>query len=178
MRKRPRARNNGETCPKCGGIVAPTKLLYPVAEKNYHLDGFISAEWKTLHQHLKNAFMISVFGYGAPKSDISAIELMKSAWGHVDQRAMEQTEIIDIRCESDLCETWEPFIHSHHYEIHPSFYESWIANHPRRTGEAYLNQYIESKYINNNSVPKELAFPELWAWFDPLLDIEKRHERV
>jgi hypothetical protein len=168
------ARINGSLCSKCGFVIEPTKLLYPVAEKDYHLDGFISAQWEELGQHLQSAFMITIFGYGAPQSDVSAIDLMKSAWGNVNQREMEQTEIIDIRNEDDLCNTWEPFIHSHHYETHSSFYDSWIANHPRRTGEAYINQYIDAQFIDNNPIPKEFAFPELWAWFDRLKQVEEQ----
>lgn len=163
---------NGNRCSKCGRVFTPTKLLYPVAEKNYHLSGFISSQWEELSQYLKSAFMITIFGYGAPQSDVSAINLMKSAWGEVIQREMEQTEIIDIRSEDDLCSTWEPFIHTHHYETHSSFYDSWIANHPRRTGEAYINQYWNAQFIDNNPIPKEFAFPELWAWFDRLKKVE------
>ena len=167
---------NGNRCSKCGCVFTPTKLLYPVVEKNYHLNGFISSQWEELSQYLKSAFMITVFGYGAPQSDISAIDLMKSAWGEVSQREMEQTEIIDRRSEDDLCNTWEPFIHSHHYETHSSFYDSWIANHPRRTGEAYINQYWNAQFIDNNPIPKEIAFQELWAWFDRLKRVEEPHE--
>lgn len=166
---------NGNRCSKCGCTLTPTKLLYPIAEKNYHLNGFISSQWEELNQHLKSAFMVSIFGYGAPQSDVSAIDLMKSAWGDVNTREMEQTEIIDIRSEDDLQNTWGPFIHSHHYETHSSFYDSWIANHPRRTGEAYINQYWNAQFIDNNPIPKELAFPDLWAWYEPLKQAEDRH---
>lgn len=168
----------GNRCSKCRSVFTPTKLLYPIAEKNYHINGFISSQWDELNQHLKSAFMITIFGYGAPQSDVSAIELMKSAWGNVNQRKMEQTEIIDIRSKDDLRNTWDPFIHTHHYEIHSSFYESWIANHPKRTGEAYINQYWNGQFIDNNPIPKKLAFPELWSWYDPLMQVENRHENT
>lgn len=165
---------NGNRCRKCDCILEPTKLLYPISKKNYHLNGFISSQWSELDHYLRNAFMITIFGYGAPQSDISAIDLMKSAWGDINQRVMEQTEIIDIKSEDDLCSTWEPFIHSHHYEIHSSFYESWIANHPRRSGEAYLNQYLDAQFIDNNPIPKDRSFPELWSWYAPLKEVEER----
>jgi hypothetical protein len=167
---------NGNKCSHCGQAFKPTKLLYPVSEKNYHLDGFISLQWEELHQHLTNAFMMSIFGYSAPKSDVSAIELMKSAWGNVAERSMEQIEIIDIKSDDDLRETWKEFIHTHHYETHSSFHDSWIANHPRRTGEAYINQYWEAQFINNNPIPKDLPFPQLWEWYRPLRKIEKQKE--
>jgi len=169
---------NGNRCSKCGCVLTPTRLLYPVAEKNYHLNGFISSQWKELSEHLQSAFMITIFGYGAPQSDVSAIDLMKSAWGDASKKEMEQTEIIDIRTEDDLRGTWEPFIHTHHFEKHSCFYKSWIANHPRRTGEAYINQYCNSHFIDNNPIPEKLAFTDLWAWFEPLKQVEDRHENT
>ena len=164
---------NGNTCSRCGVRLVPSRLLYPISEKNYHLDGFTSLQWKDLEQAMKNAFMITMFGYGAPKSDVSAIELLKGGWGDKYQRNLEQTEIIDIRDESDLRSTWEPFIHTHHYEVHDDFYDSWIANHPRRTGEAWINQYIDALYIDDNPIPKDADFPELWEWFDKLREVEE-----
>jgi len=163
----------GNKCSKCDCFLAPTKLLYPIAKKDYQLDAFIDGQWKELKCQLQNTFMITIFGYSAPQSDVSAIDLMKSAWGNVNQRDMEQTEIIDIRSEDDLCSTWEPFIHTHHYETHCDFYDSWISNHPRRTGEAYINQYLMTKFIDNNPIPKEFGFEKLWGWYDQLKQVEE-----
>lgn len=165
--------NNGSSCSVCGKLLTPTKLLYPVGEKNYHLDEFISRQWATLADVLKHAFMITIFGYGAPTSDKSAIELLKNAWGSVNDRELEESEIIDKRKEDDLRETWAPFIHTHHYRVVTSFYDSWIANHPRRTGEAYWNQFLEAKFIENNPLPAKANFPELWEWFQKLQDVEE-----
>jgi len=165
----------GYKCPKCDNPFSSSKLLYPITEKNYHLDEFISVQWEELQEYLEDTFMITIFGYGAPNSDVSAIDLMKSAWGDVNQRNMEQTEIIDIKDEDVLHDTWQPFIHSHHYETYKSFYDSWIANHPRRTGEAYLNQYIDAKFINTNPVPVNYNFTELWSWFEQLKSVEDQN---
>ncbi len=164
--------NNGAKCHHCGEPLTKTKLLYPVAEKNYHLDEFISRQWATMEDLLKHAFMVSIFGYGAPASDASAIELLKNAWGSIDDRSMEEFELIDIRGEDDLRETWSPFIHTHHYRIESDFYSSWIANHPRRTGEAYMNQFIKAQFIENNPLPVSSDFNELWDWFDKLQEVE------
>lgn len=167
--------NNGDKCSQCGEMLIPTKLLYPIGEKNYQLDEFISRQWVTLQDLLSQTFMITIFGYGAPVSDASAIELMKSAWGDVEDRVLEETEIIDIRNEDELRELWDPFIHTHHYRVENNFYDSWIANHPRRTGEAYWNQFIEAKFIENNPLPKEANFDELWEWFGVLQEVEDKH---
>jgi hypothetical protein len=164
-------------CSKCKKPFQPVQLLYPIKQKNYHEDSYLSAQWKELESHMKGAFMITMFGYGAPKSDISAIELLKSAWGKIEKREMEQTEIIDIRSEEDLHETWKPFIHSHHYDIYSSFYDSWIAKHPRRTGEAYWNQYYEAMFIDDNPIPHSLNFEDLWNWFGTLYNVEQQKSK-
>lgn len=167
--------NNGSLCRHCGEPLTRTQLLYPVGEKNYHLDDFISRQWATMAHLLKHAFMVSIFGYGAPASDASAIALLKNAWGSVDDRNMEELEIIDVRDEDDLHETWSPFIHSHHYRIENTFYDSWIANHPRRTGEAYLNQFLKAEFIESNPLPRNAPFEELWSWYDRLQEVEDAH---
>ncbi len=163
---------NWNPCSRCGEPFAPTKLFYPISEKNYHLDGFISTQWKELELAMKDGFMITIFGYGAPKSDVSAIELLKHGWGDISQRGFEQTEIINKLPEDELLATWTAFIHADHYDVYESFYDSWIANHPRRTGEAWLNQYIDTMYLEGNPIPKELDFAELWNWFGKLHDAE------
>jgi hypothetical protein len=167
--------NNDTRCHKCGEQLLRTKLLYPVGEKNYHLDEFISRQWTTLADLLKHTYMVSIFGYGAPTSDASAIALLKEAWGSVDSRSMEEFEVIDVRNEGDLRETWSPFIHSHHYRVENTFYNSWVANHPRRTGEAYINQFLNAQFIDNNPLPKSANFEDLWAWYDRLQEVEDAH---
>ncbi len=165
--------NNGEVCGQCGKRLVPTRLLYPIGNKDYNLDEFISRQWITFQHVLEKAFMITIFGYGAPVSDAGAIKLMKSAWSGKRKRELEETEIIDIKSEEELIKTWKPFIFSHHYRIKKTFYDSWIAKHPRRTGEAYLNQFIEAKFIEDNPLPKDAGFDALWQWFDVLQAVEK-----
>jgi len=82
---------------------------------------------------------------------------------------------ITIQSDDEVSRNWEPFIHTHHYELHPDFYSSWIANHPRRTGEDYWNQYLEAKFISDNPIPKNLGFPELWKWYAQFREAEQRH---
>ena len=123
--------------------------------------------------------MVTIFGYGAPASDTRAIELLKKAWGSTESRHMEEFEIIDVRDANDLAGIWSPFIHSHHYRIENSFYKSWIANHPRRTGEAYLNQFINAMFIESNPLPKYASFEQLWEWYGKLQAVEdaKKHNK-
>lgn len=163
----------GGRCSRCGKPFEASKLLYPVATKSYDDDPAIADAWRMARESFKSAFMVTIFGYGAPQSDAAAIQLLDKAWGGGRQRAMEQFEIIDVRPETELVRAWKRFIHSHHYEVHQSPYDSWLFNHPRRSGEAYLNQYVNALFIEDNPLPRNVAFNELWAWFGPLIEREK-----
>jgi hypothetical protein len=166
----------GQPCSQCGQTFAPSKLLFPVARKNYQDDPFTVREWKAARWYLENCFMFTIFGFSAPKTDVEAVGLLKDAWGDVEERQFEQTEVIN-RPGSDhdaLRATWDPFIHTHHYDIFDSFFDSWSANHPRRTGEAYWSQYLEAQFITDNPVPREGSdLAGLVEWFRPLLEVEE-----
>ncbi|HRN87908.1 MAG TPA: hypothetical protein PK271_04840 [Hyphomicrobium sp.] len=159
-------------CPKCETPFTPSRLLYPIAQKNYTSDPFIAAEWAGLRTALSQAFAITIFGYGAPTSDLEAVRLMEEAWGNVEDRELEQTEIIDIRSEDDLKETWNPFIHTHHYDIHSAFDDSWIRHHPRRSCEALWAQNMDVRFVENNPLPATDDLSELRSWFADLLIAE------
>ncbi len=163
-------------CSVCHEPLTRSRLLYPIADKNYTSDPFISAEWSGLKAYLRDAFVLTFFGYGAPTSDAAAIALMKGAWGDVEQRELEQTEIVDIKEEDELTKSWEPFIHTHHYDIARSFDESWLGKHPRRTIEAACQQILEAKFIDENPAPQGLALLDLQKWYQELAAFEDQPE--
>ncbi len=163
-----RRMGNEFLCPVCHEPYKATKLLFPIKEKNYASDGFIKTQWKIFEEALRRAFMITIFGYGGPKTDAKAIEAMKIAWGGAENRVLEQTAFItrDPSDEDRLISEWTDFVFSHHYSIYGDYFESWIANHPRRTGEAWWNQNLEAKFISNNPAPRAKTLPELQQWFE------------
>ena len=81
-------------------------------------------------------------------------------------------EIIDIRDEGVLEDAWRPFIHTHHFRIHRDTYDSWTLNHPRRTGEAFTNQFLNALFIEDNPVPRDLDLAGFHNWMRPLFDVE------
>lgn len=161
-------------CSKCECSFEPTPLLYPVEQKGYSNSPFIHAQWQDLHDALREACLLTIFGYSAPSSDVEAINLLQAAWGAAEQRNMEQIEIIDIKPESVLHATWSNFIHSHHYGTTSDFYESSIARHPRRTGEAYAATHLYGMWEHSHPLPKDAGFQELWSWYAPLVEHERR----
>lgn len=165
-------------CRICGRPFTPTRLLYPIEQKNYNQDAYISAEWQTLRNYLKHAYMLTIFGYGAPQSDVDAIQIMKQAWGHVEERHLEEVEIINLRSEDELRQTWDPFIHTHHYQVCKDFYESWIGNHPRRSCDAMWNQLMELQFLESNKIPKKYGFEKLLKWYEPLIEAERASKQA
>ncbi len=156
---------NGSVCGRCGKPLMPSALLYPVAQKNYSADFFISTEWGALRQYLGAAFVLTIFGYGAPTSDIEALELMQSAWGDRYHRDLEEIEIIDLKPQNELKQTWAPFIHTHHYRTANDFYSSILASFPTRTCESLWQELMEIEFLNYGCrIPRSAPFEELWNW--------------
>jgi hypothetical protein len=162
------------TCRNCGGPLVRSPLLYPVSKKNYQKHPAIKIHWSNCETTLTNACALTIFGYGSPQTDIEAIRLMKKGWGPPSRRNLEQIELIDVKSEDDLTTTWAPFIHSNHYTIQRSFYDSYIARFPRRSGEALWTQHMEIKFPDPHIFPQEADFLDLYRWLQPRIDAEQQ----
>lgn len=172
----------GSTSKHTGNYYKPTQLLFPVKHKNYSKDIFIRRAWEMLQRRLNikecNTLNITIFGYSAPKSDEEARNMMEKAWGNVDDRCIEQFEIIDIREEKDVIDSWKDFIYPGHYDYVKDFFDSSLALYPRRTDEAYWCRYHSTTeteaFVEDNRVPKDFkTFEEMWEWYQPLINAEK-----
>ncbi len=169
-----------------GGFLEPTKLLYPVEQKNYTDDEFINLEWDRVKFWLakeNGTVRATIFGYGAPVSDVEAVSLLNDAWGTPDDRQMEQFEVIDITPEKELRKRWDGFIHSSHYDVTSNYFGSSLAHNPRRTSESYFSIYqplTPSESIRaSNPVPQNFkTLEELWEWHKPLIEAEERAEKI
>ena len=167
-----------------GGYFEPTNLLYPVEQKNYTDDPFINVEWERVKYWLSKetgTVRATIFGYGAPASDLEAVSLLNNAWGTPDDREMEQFEIIDITPENELVDRWKGFIHSHHYDTADNYFDSILGLNPRRTSESYFSHYMpmspDEAFRKNNPVPRDFeTLEELWEWHKPLIEAEERKE--
>ena len=167
-----------------GNLMEPTRLLYPVDKKNYNDDEFINIEWERVKYWLKSKSTkrVTIFGYGAPKTDVEAITLMNQAYGTAEKRNMEQFEIIDIKPEKEVVKTWEGFIHSHHYDYSNDYFESSLAYNPRRTFESYfqhnLPMTISEAFSKSNPIPSDIkSLKELWDWHKNLIEAENEWKK-
>ena len=165
-----------------GHVYKPTRLLYPVTQKDYNRDEFISREWDRLKRGLNHAKLITIFGYGAPDADVEAVELMSRAWGDPGQRNIEQVELIDVQPMEVLTQRWRRFIYLGHDEYHTNYFQSSLACFPRRTGETYMHQnhpstLAEALLDELNPIPERFdSLEAMWEWHRPLIHEENQHE--
>ena len=166
--------NVGMTC-KCGKTLRPMKLLFPVKKKDYNSDVAISKSWKVLSNALEVAYMVTIFGYSAPKSDVEAVSMMKKAWGPVSKKNLEEIEIIDIRDEDEVINSWNQFIHTHHYSYHTNFFGATLAHYPRRTCEATFDRLMNCIWLDGSKGFKEgMEFADIERVIGDLTEEEER----
>ena len=111
-------------------------------------------------------------------SDVEALHMMKTAWGDIGSRNLEQFEFIDIRPEKDVISSWSQFVHSHHYYYQNDYFKSSLALYPRRTDEAFFCHFLPTtpaeSFVDSNPVPTNLStLQELWEWHEDLIAKEK-----
>ncbi|MEA1994892.1 MAG: hypothetical protein U9N18_01870 [Campylobacterota bacterium] len=178
-------KNDGSSGPagwhskKTLGYFEPVRLLYPVTNKDYNSDKFIKSQWDAVTRCLKKSQRVTIFGYSAPKSDVEAISLFQKAWGSVDDRNMEEFELIDVREKLEVKDSWKTFIHTHHYTFHNSFFSCSIAEHPRRSVESYIHWAMptteDEAFQEGNPVPENFeSLEQMWEWYNPLIEAEKK----
>jgi len=163
----------GDTCEKCGQLLQPTTLLYPVRNKDYSADLFIANEWSVLKHFLNEAYMVTIFGYSAPTTDAAAVDVMLKTWGDNPTFELGQVNIVDIKPEAELEKTWKPFFCRSHFGIHEKLSTTWILRHPRRSGEALAMATLQNAPWQDNPFPQFKSLSELHRWIAPLVSEEK-----
>jgi hypothetical protein len=164
----------GDHCPRCFELFQPDQLLFPVAKKDYSSDPSIKKAWEVTRVALRDALAVTIFGYSAPSSDKDAVSIMQEAWGSPEKRQFEAFEIIDLKPRDEVRANWAGFVYSDHYRTYTNLRDSMLARHPRRSGEAFVNQYIDGKFLEGNPVIEARTLNELHDWFRPLVAVEER----
>ncbi|MFR9547199.1 MAG: hypothetical protein SNJ29_16735 [Rikenellaceae bacterium] len=167
-------------CKNCGDSYYPSQILFPVKKKDYNSDEHLKLQWNGVLDEIKEAAIITIFGYSAPSSDVEAIQLMLKAFDRFGDkgRIYDTIEIIDKPGISQelLYTRWENFITptNDHVEILDSFFDSYMARFPRRSIEGYVKSKFEGCFIDNASNPyqENMNFEELKSLVKPLIDNE------
>ena len=127
-----------EHCPECLKQLSDVPLLYPIEQKDYSADPFIRRNWHAANVLFRDAFTLTIFGYGAPASDKDAVELLRSAWLTRSNRRLEHIEIIDTEERPCLDGRWSAFTPTLHYTVETTFERSRLSRWPRRSCESLL----------------------------------------
>jgi hypothetical protein len=161
---------------RCGKTIKPMKLLFPIKKKDYSSDIAIYKSWKSLSNALEVAYMVTIFGYSAPESDIEAVSMLKKAWGDVDERKLEEIEIIDVRDEDEVIQSWNEFIYTHHYFYYTNFFNSTLGRCPRRTCEATFDRVMNCRWLKSDKGFKEgMSFSDLdKVTYDLIIDEDSK----
>ena len=167
----------GRKCGKCGRPLTPTRLLYPVKEKDYTADPFISSQWAALREAVNRAYFLTIFGYSAPISDAAAIELLHSMWRDNGARTLAEVEIIDIQSKEVVYPKWERFITRSHYLVRDDIRRSYLAWHPRRSCEALAFATLQNDPWADDWLPDLDKVDALQEWLEPLLQEEDALKR-
>ena len=166
-------------CQKCEKPYKKVPLLYPVNQKDYNSNIFIRDQWNVAKDYISRAGIITIYGYGAPSSDKEACTILKSAFTKYDGvHKYDAIEIIERPGidYKDISETWKFFfsLTNGHYDIVDSFYDSSLAEAPRRTLQYQYKRFFEGYW----GVPKvhfseQDSFESTAILLAPLLENEQ-----
>ncbi len=168
----------GRACPTCGSRLAPMSLLYPVEKKNYAADPLIKDQWNILRRALSEAYTVTIFGYGGPKTDREALEMLKRGWNTGNKRSWETSEIIDIRNEYELRNFWNKSVKNHSFIYTEDYFSSNIARHPRRSCEALYIPKIYGRLVEDFPLPRVESLQDLHEAVQAHVSAEQRLART
>lgn len=145
-------------------------LNMPVDEIDYNSDVFINSQWHILDFFMRNAQMITFFGYRGPSSDEQDLKHLENLFPK--NEICDKIEIIDKDLESSI----QVAKGLKRFKMQPNwlfpcadFWHSTIAKHPRRTLSAIGNW----NYSANTST-KEETLAEFISHVGPLIDEEQK----
>jgi len=127
----------GGRCGVCENLYEPSPLLYPMADKQYDQNAFISSQWAVLEAKLREAFIVTIFGYSAPVSDVRAREIMHLAWNANGARTLAEIQVVDIRDSRAVVKSWTPFITGDHFSVWKRISGTLAFRFPRRSCDAW-----------------------------------------
>lgn len=161
-----------QRCSECGNLMEPSRLLFPVKHKDYTSDPFIHSEWAQLQFALEHAYLVTIFGYSAPVTDVEARSLLLKKWMENPTRELAEIDIVDIRPKAEVERSWGDFFVRQHYGIFPDVRRTTSFRHPRRSCEAFAMATLQQDPWAENDFPPVQRIEDLHAWLRPLLEEE------
>ena len=151
----------------------PTRLLYPVEQKNYNSDPFITEQWNITTQNLAKAYYFTIFGYSAPTTDVEARKLLLNAWQNNPTQELAHISIVDKREQEAVKGSWSEFISNTHSGVSKNFLHNHIMLHPRRSCEAFAFTTLQGTPWREDPFPVGCSLADLNSWIEPLIKEEE-----
>jgi len=144
-------------CHKCRKPLQGVPLLYPVKNKNYQNDEFISEQWEILDDFISRAALITIYGYSAPKTDVEAIDILKKAFARLGTpRYFDIIEIVERPNfdEKDISDAWFDLseMARGHLQLRRSIFDSYMFRNPRRSLEFLHKNRIASVWWGESTI--------------------------
>jgi len=160
------------SCSICHQGFEKSPLLFPIKEKDYTDHPLINSEWRTLEYHLKDSFILTIFGYSAPKTDVAAKMMMQKAWDTNIRRDLNEIEMIDTKSSTELRNNWNEFIVREHYRTRNTIRDTLSFNYARRSCEALGDAIMMNAPWPENPIPSFKSITDLHNWVRPLIKEE------
>lgn len=172
-------------CHKCGKRLRGVPLLYPVKNKDYQKDEFISAQWKILEDFISRAALITIYGYSAPKTDVEAINILKKAFARLGTpRYFDIIEIIEHPKfdTKNISEAWLDLseMARDHLKLRRSVFDSYLFKSPRRSLEFLHKRQIASAWWGEPTIKftqEDIDNDDLFALETKLLPLLENEQR-
>ncbi len=167
-----RAGHLDNSCSICHEAFEKSQLLFPIKKKDYTNHPFIESEWKALDYCLNDSFILTIFGYSAPKTDVAAKMMMRKAWDANKRKDLNEIEIIDIKPSAEVRRNWNEFIVREHSHVTNSIRKTLGFNYARRSCEAWGDAIMMCDPWSENPIPSFKSIYELHNWIRPLIKEE------
>lgn len=135
-----------ENC-NCGNIYTSTmKLLYPIGKKNYKDGDIIENEWNEAWKYLSKAAGITIFGYGAPESDVDAYNLLRKYFltSHISEIA--PFTIINLEsAREEQTKKWKELSSDRMFTYITKFEDSLLWRCPRVSLETIFDAILQGQ---------------------------------
>ncbi|MFQ5443890.1 MAG: hypothetical protein ACE5EK_04650 [Nitrospinales bacterium] len=138
---------------------------------------FINNEWQELQTHLKEAYLVTVWGYSAPITDVEAKQLMLDVWKKNTTKVFSAFHIIDIKDEEEVKANWQDFT-AWSFSVGKSIWDEQLFHFPRRSCDAFAMATLQQSPWSENPYPKFTTLGDLQKWIKPLIGEEKNDGKL
>lgn len=133
-------------CPNCFKELEQMPLLYPIGQKDYNSKPIIVNEWNRAKNVLSKAAGLTIYGYGAPVTDVEAVDLMKVAYEKSQMKDIAPLTIINLPdSEKEQREKWMEFYDRDMVLYCNNFEESLLWKNPRVSLETLFDAILQQQ---------------------------------